>query len=403
MSLRGHQWVSIIGVPYAGLFHVTYGLLLFSLMTWLAAAPAGTLHDDTLVREVLTLERALAGTLQTRDRGVMESLLDEDFVLRSEPDIGRATWIDNALTKCWGDRFEITNFTVHEQKDARVATFTLTMYVNPANCQQATIRSLITDVWIAHEGAWRLRVRHSGPPIASTSVAGQFGFTPQPTPRWKVDSELSFVGTAGNTSTQTVGLASDLVHQRERTTSRVQASLVSSETDGIARARAMDIQARHSVDLRDALAIFGRLTYARDRFAGIDSRVALDMGVAYTAVDSPVHTLTLEAGGGITSEGRVETEDLRFAVATGTLAYGRKITPGLEVRDELGLTADLMSGSNWRAKNALTLQATLTRMLSVKLSHAIEHRHEPVPGFGRTDSRTSAALVFSFRKLPPVR
>jgi hypothetical protein len=62
-----------------------------------------------------------------------------------------------------------------------------------------------------------------------------------------------------------------------------------------------------------------------------------------------------------------------------------------------------MSGRNWRAKNALTLQATLTRMLSVKLSHAIEHRHEPVPGFGRTDSRTSAALVFSFRKLPPVR
>jgi putative salt-induced outer membrane protein len=379
------------------------GVLLFSLMTWLAAAPADTLHDDIVARELLTLERALAATLQTRDREVMESLLDEDFVLRSEPDIGRGTWVDNALTKCWGDRFEISNFNVHEQQDARVATFTLTMNVNPANCQKATVRSLITDVWIARDGAWRLRVRHSGPPIASTSIAGQYGLAPQPAPIWKVDSELSFVGTAGNTSTRTLGLASDLVHRRDGSTTRVQASLVSSESGGVANARTVDVQARHAVALRDALEIFGRLAYARDRFAGIDSRVALDMGVAYTAVDSPVHTLTLEAGGGMTSEGRVDTEDLRFAVATGTFAYGRKITPALEVRDELGLTADLMSGRNWRAKNALILQATLTRMLSVKLSHAIEHRNLPVPGFGRTDSRTSGALVFSFRKLPAVR
>jgi putative salt-induced outer membrane protein len=382
---------------------VAYGFLLFSLMTLLANAPVHTLHDDAAVREVLALERALASTLQTRDRGAMESLLDDEFVLRSTPDVGRSTWIDNALTKCWGDRYEITDFNVYEQQGARVATFMLTMFVNPANCQQATIRSLITDVWIARDGAWRLRVRHSGPPIAPTTVAGQFGFAPQPAPRWKVDSELSYVGTAGNTSTQTLGLAGEVIHQRERSTSRVQVSLVSSETDGVANARSMDVQGRHAVDLRDALAIFGRLAYARDRFAGIDSRVALDFGVSYTAVDSPVHTLTLEAGGGVTSEGRVETEDLRFGVATGTVAYSRQITPTLEVRDELALTADLMSGSNWRAKNALALQASLTRMLSVKLSHAIEHRHEAVPGFGRTDSRTSAALVFSFRKLPPTR
>jgi putative salt-induced outer membrane protein YdiY len=380
---------------------VTYGFLVFSVLSWLASAPAHTLYGDAITREVLTLERALAETLETRDRGVMESLLDDDFVLRSAPDIGRATWIDNALTKCWGNRFDITDFRVHEQNDARVATFMLTMYVNPANCQPATIRSLITDVWIADEGAWRLRVRHSGPPTASTSITGQYGFVPLPAPRWKVDNELSYVGTAGNTSTQTLGLAGVVVHQREQSTSRVQLSVVSSEADGVANARSVDAQGRHDVELRDGLTIFGRLAYLRDRFAGIDSRVAVDFGVSHTAVDTPVHTLTLEAAGGVTSEGRVETEDLQFGVATGTVAYSRNITAGLEVRNELGLTADLMTGSNWRAKNALAVQATLTRLLSVKLSHAIEHRHQPVPGFGRTDSRTSAALVFSFQSRTP--
>jgi putative salt-induced outer membrane protein YdiY len=381
---------------------VPHVVLLLSFTTWLSLTHSTAPPGGAVARELWALEHALAATLHTRDDAAMEALLDDEFVLRSEPDVGRRTWIENALTRCWGDRFAISGFKADDHGDVRIATFGLTMYVNPMTCQAATIRSVITDVWIARGGAWRLRVRHSGPPIASSGVVGQYGVTPQPAPTWKLDSELSFVSSAGNTSTQTLGLASDLVHQGDGSTTRAQASFVSTTADGVARARSVDLQGRHGVDLREGLAVFGRFAYARDRFAGIDGRVTLESGVAYTALDSPAQTLTLETGLGITSESLTDAADRRFAVATGALAYSRTIRPGIEVRDELGLNADLVSGRNWRMRNALAFQAAINRLLSIKLSQVIDYRHDPAPGFGRMDRKTSAALVFSFKKIRPL-
>jgi putative salt-induced outer membrane protein YdiY len=358
-----------------------------------------------IARQLLAAEHALAATLQTRDRAAMEQLLDDAFVLRSEPDVGRVTWIENAVTHCWGDRFEITQFKADAHDDVGVsvgvATFELTLHVNPVNCQPATVRSLITDVWINRDGAWRLRVRHSGPVPAAANIASQYGLVPQLPPAWKVDGELSFVGTGGNASTQTLGLSSALVHQANGATSRVAMSFVTTDADHVTRARAIDAQARHGVNVSNGLDVFGRLAFARDRFAGIAGRGVIESGLSYTASDTPEQTLTLEGSAGFTAENRLASQNLRFAVATGTLGYERKLTPGTDVQNTLSMSADVMSAHDWRMSNALTFQATLNRLLSIKLSQYVEYRNFPVPGFGRVDTKTSAALVFSFRSLPP--
>src|SRR5690242_3408016 len=130
--------------------------LLFSLTT--------TLPDQSV--ELIARERALAATLQSRDREAMEQLLDDQFVLRSNPDVTRSTWIEN--THCWGDRFEMTDIKADVHDAVGIVTFELTLHVNPVNCQPATVRSLITDVWAYVDGAWRLRVRHSGPTPAAS-------------------------------------------------------------------------------------------------------------------------------------------------------------------------------------------------------------------------------------------
>ncbi len=367
-------------------------LLLFSLTT--------TLPDRTV--ELIAREQALAATLQSRDREAMEQLLDDQFVLRSNPDVTRSTWIENAITHCWGDRYEMTGTKTDVQDDVAIVTFELTLHVNPVNCQPATIRSLITDVWVYVDGAWRLRVRHSGPmPAASSGIASQYGLLPQLPPTWIAASELSFVGTGGNASTQTLGLNGSVIHQVPGASTRAQVSFLTSEADNVTRARSIDMQARHGVDVREGLGVFGRVAYTRDRFAGISNRASLDSGLSYTAVDTPLQTLTLEGTGGFTAENHIGAPNLRYALASGSLGYWRKITPLTDVRDDISFTADLMSGSNWRTTNALTFQATLTHLLSLKLAHSFEYRNVPVPGFKRLDTRTSASLVFSFKKIPP--
>lgn len=362
----------------------------------LVAASQPPAASSSLAEELLANERALASTLRTKSQADMERLLAETFVLRGVPDVPRDTWIREALARCWGDRFDIEDFSARQDGEVAVASFVLTFYVNPETCTPGVFRSLVTDVWQRADGAWRLLVRHSSPPGGS-GVAAQFGLQPEIPPRWLLQSELSLVTTSGNTSTRTLGAGGEVTHQEGGSTTRAAFTHVSSVVDGETRARLTTLQGRHGVQVGSRLEAFGRAGYTRDVFAGIRSRVILDAGVAFTAADHPRHRLTLEAGAGVTREARVATDTLQFGVATGTARYQWRFAPGSQLQEEVATTADLSDRGNWRAAHALSATIALTRAVSFKIATGVEYRHQPVPGFGRTDTRTAAALVISFR------
>ena len=347
---------------------------------------------DTVLRK---LEQELADTFRTKARADMERLLAATFVLRATPDVDRETWIREALGRCWGDRFDIDEFTTRLDGPTAITSFVLTSYVNPETCQPATIRSLITDLWQRDGDTWRLNLRHSS--AAGSGIAAQFAVVPD-TPRWLVLSELSFVSTAGNTSTRTTGLASDLTRKTDRSASHVRFTYISSVSDDVTQARATTLQARHGYNLREHLAIFARGGYTRDRFAGIDNRIALDVGLAYTVGKAPRHQLTFEGGVGYTAEDRIEEETLRFATGTGTARYVWQIATGSEFREEVAFISDLSEADNWRAGIAAALSVAINRLLSLKVSNDVEYRNLPVTGFERTDVRTSAAVVLTLRR-----
>ncbi|HUE90364.1 MAG TPA: DUF481 domain-containing protein [Vicinamibacterales bacterium] len=371
-------------------------LFAVSLMAGSPAQQAPQPSADATVRAaLLTLERQLADTLRTKSRADMERLLSETFLLRATPDADRDTWIREALDRCWGDRFDIDDFTARVDGLTAITSFVLTSYVNPATCEPATLRSLITDVWQRDGDAWRLSVRHSS--AAGSGVATQFAVVPDTPPRWVLLSELSFVSTAGNTSTTTTGLASDLERQTDASSSRVRFAYVSTAADDVTQARATTLQARHGIKMREHLEVFGRGAYARDRFAGIENRAAVDAGLAYTTGRAPRHQLTFEGGVGFTAEERVAAETLRFATGTGTARYVWQLAVGSELREEAAVIADLGEGRNWRAVNAAAVSIALTQLLSLKVSNDIEYRNLPVFGFRRTDMRTAAAVVLTLR------
>ena len=226
---------------------------------------------------------------------------------------------------------------------------------------------------------------------------------PEPPPTWEASSEFSAVATGGNTSTRTIGLSAQVGHRAGRHRSQVHTRFLTSQADEVTNARSLAIEGRHGISVTERLQMFGNTTYARDRFAGIDKRLTATAGVAYAVPVSGPHTLTLEGGLGWTHEARLDPSTLRFATATGALAYKWTIRPGTELREEATVNADLESAGNWRTSNTTALTVTLTRVLSLRASHAIDYRHTPVAGFGRSDMRTAVALVFSMTRRPSVR
>ena len=348
-------------------------------------------------QEIRNREEALASAMHARNRSALEGLLAPGYVLRGAPDIDRATWIRNAVSLCWGDHSDIDGFDVREVDGAAVASFQLTFSVDPSTCKPATLRSLITDVWRRSPGGWQLQVRHSGP-VPAGGVAAQFGAVPTPPPALELSSDLSFVSTGGNTSTRTLGVGASAIHRRGAGETRASLAFLTNEADGVTKARSTTIKARHGRRVGSRTQVFGEGSYARDRFAGISHRWTASAGAAYAAALPARHTLSAEGSAGFTSEQRLEENDLNFATATGTVRYAWTPRPGAQFRQDTSLVADLQSAGNWRGTSATALVVTLTRLLSLKMSHSLEYRHAPVPGFRRLDTQTSAALLISFQR-----
>jgi putative salt-induced outer membrane protein YdiY len=266
------------------------------------------------------------------------------------------------------------------------------------------MRSLVTDVWIREAGEWKLALRHAGaPPASPGDIAAQYGVVADAPPPWEASSEFSTVATGGNTSTRSLGLGARLAHRGDRRSTEVSTRFLTSQADDVTNARVLTVDGRHGITLTDRFQMFGEGSYTRDRFAGIDDRVTGTAGVAYTMSLPRAQSLSLEGGLGWTVEQRLDLDTLRFASATGALDYRWMFVPGTELREEAAFNADLESASNWRMANTATLSVTLTTILSFRASHGFEYRHTPVVGFGRSDMRTSAALVLTMTGRPDVR
>lgn len=344
------------------------------------------------------LERALFDALHRKDADALDRLLASDYVLRGAPDVDRATWLQNAVTHCWGDRSDLDGLAARPAGDAAIVSFVLTMYADPVTCEDAVIRSLITDVWERRDGEWRLALRHAGPVGASGDLARQYEVVPLPPPRWEIRWELSLVATGGNAETQTIGTAGELRYRRPLWETLAKASFVRTEAQQIESARSLSVDLRQSRKVSDRLELFGLASFLQDRFAGIDPRLAATAGAAYALVAAPPHALKLDLGVGATRETRLGGEHIAFATADLVVRYGLTLSDTSAFTSESGGTADLETAENWRLVQTLSFTAGLTGVLSLKISYAVKHLNLPVPGFEKTDTLASAALVLTFAR-----
>ena len=225
---------------------------------------------------------------------------------------------------------------------------------------------------------------------------------PPPPPRTCTGSaELSFVSTTGNTDTQTLGLGGLIECKPNKWTYTAKGAFIRSEADDIETAKSLDTLFRAARDLTPRLKAYGQFIYFQNEFAGIDNRYAVEGGLAYMLFVHPKHTLEIDGGIGYTKEDRIELlsigdEDLSFATARTGAIYRWKISETAEFGEDAGFTFNLNDGEDWRFANIAYIAAKLNTILSLKFSYAVAYLNNPVPGFGKTDTITSAAVVAKF-------
>lgn len=218
----------------------------------------------------------------------------------------------------------------------------------------------------------------------------------EPPPRWERKAEVSLVATSGNSDTQTAGLGASMVWRPGVWSTEAKAAFVRSEAADVETARSFSADLRQGRSLTPRVDVFGRFGFLSNEFAGVDARSTIDGGVGYKLLLGPVHTLRVDAGLGYSHENRVTGEDLSFPLANFGSGYKWQISRTADLTEAALFTASLDEGEDWRFGNALALTAAITSVFSLKASHEVKHVNAPVPGFEKTDTLLSVALVAKF-------
>lgn len=223
---------------------------------------------------------------------------------------------------------------------------------------------------------------------------------PQPERRgkspWSARAEVSYVATTGNSDTTTAQLAGEAQYKPADWAALFRAGYLSSTRADDTHDRRIDGLVRASRTVGRGVELFGQIAYTKNTYAGLSHSFYPLAGVAYTVVDRAPHMLTTRVGLGYGQESRVRARDLSFATADAETAYRWAMSKTAELRQDTTFTTNLSRGTDWRVANVTSIAAALNALLKLKVSHGINYLHEPVSGFERVDTVTSASVVATF-------
>jgi putative salt-induced outer membrane protein YdiY len=246
-------------------------------------------------------------------------------------------------------------------------------------------------------------IRHQA---ASTVFTATFAFfstvtafaqqAPAPPKPREGKAEFALVTTSGNAASQSIGLAAEVTLRPPQWVIEAKTAFVRNEAEDVLNAKSFVARGRVARVLAHRLQVFGQHAYLRDLFAGIEHRNFTDGGLSLLVLETARQTLYADFGGGYLNEQRTEAEALSTATAGPGARYKLKLSETSDITEDMLFSFDLSAAGTWRFANAVALTAKVATPLSLKLSNIVRYVDEPVAGFEKTDTITSAALVLSF-------
>lgn len=212
----------------------------------------------------------------------------------------------------------------------------------------------------------------------------------------KGKAELSYVSTGGTASTTTFGTGAEAVFSPGLWRLESRASFLRTRSDGTVRARRLTGQIRTARKIGDRAELFARGTYLRNTFAGIDNSVDGAAGVTALLLQGQPQRLSFDSGFGYIGEDRTVGRGRYLGTFDMGLRHQWEFSRRNRFSNDASLKTDVDRTSDWRVTHVAALQAALNAMLALKLSHEINYRNEPVPGFTRADTVAAAAIVATF-------
>lgn len=235
--------------------------------------------------------------------------------------------------------------------------------------------------------------------VIATAIILSFGAIARAEDKnWSDQAELSYVETGGNSETSTLSFKNELkVKFSEKFSGSWKAGALSGKNDNIRNAESYYTVLRGDYLFTERF--YGYLSggWAKDTFAGLDSRIYGGTGCGYKFLAGPKHLLSGEAGVNYTDEEYTNntTDDFPAGRVFGKYEFAFNDNNKFSQSLEYLINFDESKDYNVISETAVT--SALSTNYSLKVSYTVKYDHLPVPvTLDDTDTVLAAALVANF-------
>lgn len=217
-------------------------------------------------------------------------------------------------------------------------------------------------------------------------------------PDWNLELGLSYLATTGNSETSSGGFKAAFTKEWDPWSLEAEAFFLRAEDEGETTVEHSGASIAGSRDLSERWSITAGLSGEKDRFSGIDLRTVVSAGVKWKMVDGERWTLQSRSALTWTSEafeGDQPSDDYLGALAG--LSSKWQITESADLATKVVYFPNFDDSEDYRFEGDLALTTKISSAWALSLGYQVRYDNQPVVGFEKTDSATTASLVL---KLP---
>ncbi|MFT5481676.1 MAG: putative salt-induced outer membrane protein [Halieaceae bacterium] len=204
---------------------------------------------------------------------------------------------------------------------------------------------------------------------------------------------LGYVGTSGNTETETFNTEALIIYRATSWTHNLKFQALGSNKDGDTDAERYYLEDKSDYGLDGDSYLFGKITYSDDRFSGFDSQTSVSAGYGRYLVQRDNLKVQGYAGAGYRENEVTNGGSIGEAIFT----LGEQLSWNISDASKLvqSLTSEVGEDSTI-TKFVLGLETNIIGNIATKVAFEARNTSTVPAGVEKTDTLTSVSLVYTF-------
>jgi putative salt-induced outer membrane protein len=210
--------------------------------------------------------------------------------------------------------------------------------------------------------------------MMSVSSAGAQDAAPPPT---EFSADLGYVNVSGNKSVTSLSLGEKLIRRVAKWQFLQELGAVYGKTDGEESSNLWRAALRGDYGFSPAVEVYARTAWDKNKFAGVKSRLAEGLGLAWKVAASDQNQFNVEAGFELTQQDNIDGTNDSFSALRGATTWKRSFSSTSYFFQGVELLPNLDESDDYRINTETTFVAALSNHIALKTSYVLRYDNLP--------------------------